>query len=156
MKTGQDLLDLAESRINADYLYGANVNLDDPNWGLPGSGQPFDCAEFCTWDAKQITGKLYGCLDAESDDPDPWTGAWYSDLKHKRVIGISVVQAIKTPGAILLRYGVPGMSRHIAFSDGKGGTIEARGTTYGVCRASAYGRGWNVGILIPDVEYKEV
>lgn len=149
MPTGQDLLRKAEEMLDADYVYGANVPLEigDDYEG------PFDCAEFATERTQEVTGEIYGALNPESKDPEPYTGGWYADMKAGRVIRIPVEDAIRTPGALLLRY--PNR-KHIAFSDGVRGTVEAMGKDYGVCRGRANGRGWNYGILIPGIEYKEV
>jgi hypothetical protein len=153
MKRGKDLLELAETRLKAKYVFGADVDLNDPNWGLPDSEDQFwDCAEFCSWVVKQITGKIYGALNPESRNPDPWTGEWYAQMRAGVVIKTTVEEAIAIPGALLLRRTKEG--GHIAFSDGKGGIVEARGKDYGVCRGSAYGRGFQWGILIPEVKYE--
>lgn len=151
--TGSDFLDLAATRIGCDYVFGCEVDLDDPDWGLS-PNQPFDCAELISWLAKQLTGKLYGCIQEKGQRPDPWTGAWYRDAKKGVVKVIPLETAYKTPGAILLRY-EEGM-HHIVLSDGKNGTIEAKGAAWGVCRGQAEGRLWTMGILIPDVKYGEV
>ena len=152
MTTGQDFLDLAATRIGADYVFGVEVDLNDPNWGMPGSDQSWDCAEFISWLAKQLTGKLYGCIQEVGQRPDPWTGAWYRDAKAGTVKIIPLETAYKTPGAILLRY-EEGM-HHIVASDGKGGTIEAKGAAWGVCRGQVAGRLWTMGILIPGIQYE--
>ena len=152
MPTGDDLLELAATRIGGTYVYGANVDLDDPDWGMS-EGQNWDCAEFCSWVVKQITGKTYGCLDnADTDDPEPYTGGWRKDVRKGVVIGIPIKQAIETPGAILLRYREGG--KHIVFSCGNGVTIEAKSATWGVCRSRVGNTAnWDYGILIPDVQY---
>jgi hypothetical protein len=150
MTTGQDLIDLAVSRIGEEYVYGANVDLDDADWH-----GPWDCAEFCTWVVKQVTGATYGCLDnADTSDPEPYTGGWRKDVRKGIVISIPIKQAIRTPGAIILRYREGG--KHIVFSIGDGATIEAKSTTWGVCRSRVGNTAnWDYGILIPGVEYKE-
>jgi N-acetylmuramoyl-L-alanine amidase len=148
-KTGEDLLKLAEEKIGAEYVYGADVPLKQ---GDHYDG-PYDCAEFATERVQELTGQIYGALRPESANPDPFTGGWYDDMRHHKVIQIPVEQAIKTPGALLLRY--PNR-KHMVFSDGLGGTVEAMGSDYGVCRGRAKGRGWNYGILIPGINYQEV
>jgi hypothetical protein len=152
--TGEDLLKLAASRIGGAYVYGANVDLNDPNWGMS-EGQNWDCAEFCTWAVKQITGKTYGCLDnADTGDPEPYTGGWKKDVRKGVVKQIAVNKAVRTPGAILLRYREGG--KHIVFSAGDWGTIEAKSEFWGVCRGTVGNTSrWDYGILIPDVKYKE-
>ena len=148
MKTGQDLLELAASRIGEDYVYGANIDLDDPDWH-----GPWDCAEFCTWVVKQVTGRTYGCLDNDdTDDPEPYTGGWKKDVRKGVVKQITVARAAKTPGAILLRYREGG--KHIVFVAENWTTIEAKSATYGVCRGRVGNlAGWDFGILIPEVTY---
>jgi hypothetical protein len=151
MVIGQDFIDLNITRLGEEYIYGADVDLDDPDWH-----GPWDCAENVTWVVKQKTGKIYGALDRDSDNPDPWTGAWASDVKKGIVKTISIKQAAKTPGAILLRYRQG--SHHIVFSVGDGlRTIGAQNSDDGV----AYGKvgylsSWDYGILIPDVKYEDV
>lgn len=146
--TGQDLLNQAKKSLGDEYIYGADVDLDDPNW--PG---PWDCAEKVTYDVFRVTGKIYGALDRDSDNPDPWTGAWASDVRKGIVESIPVAQAAKTPGAILLRYRQGG--HHIVFSVGDGvRTLGAQNSEDGV----AYGKvgrliSWDYGILIPGVDY---
>jgi N-acetylmuramoyl-L-alanine amidase len=151
MKTGKDLLELAATRIGEDYVYGANVDLDDPDWH-----GPWDCAEFCTWVVKQVTGKTYGCLDnSDTDDPEPYTGGWKKDVRKGTVKQITVAKAVKTPGAILLRYREGG--KHIVFSAGGWNTIEAKSAYYGVCRGRVGNlASWDYGILIPGVQYEGV
>lgn len=146
--TGQDLLDLAASRIGEEYVYGANVPLDDPDWH-----GPWDCAEFCTWVTKQVTGKTYGCIDnGDEEDPEPYTGGWRKDIRKGVVHQITVSKASKTPGAILLRYREGG--KHMVFSTGDWGTIEAKSSSWGVCRGRVGNlASWDYGILIPEVNY---
>lgn len=147
-KKGQDLIDLAITRIGEKYVYGANVSLNDLDWH-----GPWDCAEFVTWVVKQVTGKTYGCIDnSDIVDPDPYTGGWKSDVIRGTVINLPIAQAFKTLGAILLRYREG--EKHIVFSDGKGGTVEAMGAAYGVCRGKVGSKSnWDYGILIPNMAY---
>lgn len=144
--TGDDLLKLAKEKIGAEYVYGARAPLVQ---GDDYEG-PYDCAEFASERVQELTGKVYGCVDNGADDPDPYTGGWYNDLKRGVVRQIPVDEAIRTAGALLLRW--PN-NKHIVFSDGKGGTVEAMGAKYGVCRGIAKGRGFNYGILIPGITY---
>jgi N-acetylmuramoyl-L-alanine amidase len=147
MITGKGLLDLIITRLDEEYIYGADVDLNDPDWH-----GPWDCAEAATWVVKQKTGKIYGALDRHSDNPDPWTGAWASDVRKGIVTEIPVKQAAETPGALLLRYRQGG--HHIVFAVGDGRTIGAQNSDDGV----AYGEvgklsSWDHGILIPEVTY---
>lgn len=146
-KTGQDFLKLAATRIGEEYVYGANVPLDNPNWH-----GPWDCAEFVSWVVYQLLGKVMGCVDNKAADPDPYTGGWKQELSRGTLTSIPVSQAFKTPGAILLRY--RSAAKHIVFSDGKGGTVEAMGTDYGVRRGKVgSASNWDYGILIKGVNY---
>ena len=146
--TGEMLLIQAEKHLGRKYVLGTDVDLDDPNWI-----GPWDCAEMITYDVKQVTLKIYGALNPESSNPEPWTGAWYNDMKAGRVIQVPVEQAMRTPGAILLRYDKK--VQHIAMVGHNRTTVEARGVAYGVCRYVVDGRGFQYGILIPDVVYME-
>jgi hypothetical protein len=67
---------------------------------------------------------------------------------------ITIQQAAGTPGAAVLRFPVPGGVGHIVFSDGSGGTIEAHSRKTGVIRSKLAGRRWDIGILVPDIEYQ--
>jgi hypothetical protein len=144
--TGQDLLKEAEKHLGDRYRLGADVPLvqGDNYYGET------DCAEFVSEVVQEVTGKIYGALNPHSDNPDPWTGEWYAQMRAGVVIQVSVEDAITTPGAVLLRRTKNG--GHIAFSDGKGRTVEAMGAKWGVCRGSAHGR-FMWGILIPGVDY---
>lgn len=144
MATGQDFLKLAAKHLGEEYVFGATVDLDDPDWH-----GPWDCAEFVSWVVFQVTGKKYGL----TEDGDPWTGAWLEDLLDGRVKRVKLDKAVVTPGAILLRR--HSGRGHIAFADGKGFTVEAKGTAWGVCKdvANPDERDWDYGILIPGVTY---
>jgi len=147
MHKGMDFIRLAATRIGEKYVYGCDVDLDDPDWH-----GPWDCAEFVTWVVKQITGMTFGV----TIDYNPWTGAWLSDMRCGKVQKIDVYRACKVSGAILLRR--HDGRGHIVFSDGKGGTIEAKGTNWGVCRdvSNPDERDFDYGILIPGVQYEGV
>jgi N-acetylmuramoyl-L-alanine amidase len=149
MITGKDLLNEAEKHLGEPYVLGADVPLVQ---GDNYHGE-YDCAEFATEVVQEVTGKIYGAMEPDSKNPDPWTGAWYADMKSDKVTEIPLARAYRMPGALLLRRTSSG--GHIAFSDGKGGTVEAMGAAYGVCRGRATGRGFQYGILIPNVCYEE-
>lgn len=145
--TGQSFLDLATTRIGEEYVYGADVPLNDPNWH-----GPWDCAEFVTWVVRQVTGKIYGCVDNNAANPDPYTGGWKQEVVNGSVNQTAIGAASKVPGGILLRFRQGG--KHIVFATGDGGTIEAKGTAYGVCRGTVGNlSSWDYGILIPGVKY---
>jgi len=117
----------------------------------------FDCAEFASWIVFQVAGILYG-TDlhdvAKAAKADAYTGYWANDAKKLGTI-ISVEKAIKTKGAFLLRIAGDGLIGHIVCSDGLGGTVEAHSTKKGVGKFSTKGRRFDVGVLIPSIEYQE-
>ncbi|HEX8233361.1 MAG TPA: peptidoglycan-binding domain-containing protein [Caulobacteraceae bacterium] len=147
--TGTALLELARTRVGEPYVNKV-VPKDDPDWHTY-----WDCAELASWAVYQVAGVLYGCTD-NSRPPakaDAYTGAWQSDSEGPD--RITVADAIKTPGAILLKFPPrKGGMGHIAISDGKGGTVEARGKAYGVVEHTAHGRRWNTGVLVPAIDYQ--
>ena len=149
--TGKDLIELAESRIGEEYIYGANVDIFDPDWH-----GPWDCAEFATWIVYQVTGKVYGCVDnGDTEDLEPYTGGWKRDVVRGVVKKIPVAKTVDTPGALILRYRQGG--KHIVFSCGNGRTIEAKSSMWGVCRAYVGSTwNWDYGILVSGVKYEEV
>lgn len=138
---GPKLLELAAQKLGQEYVYGASADFTDPHYN-----GPWDCAEFVSWVFYMVTGRVVGCENNEAPLPDlnPWTGWWKRDADLGLVKHVGVERAVATPGAILLRYP---RRRHIAFSDGQGGTIEAMGREYGVVRGRAAGRDFNYGIL---------
>ena len=135
---GSQILLEAAKHIGEEYVYGADVPFDNPDYK-----GPWDCAEFCSWVVYQVLGKVLGCLNNEAalEDLEPFTGGWRRDIVEENgITRVEVREALWTPGAILLRY--PNR-KHVVFSDGSGGTIEAMGREYGVRKASAWERGWN-------------
>jgi hypothetical protein len=150
MIIGKDLLHEAEKHLGDEYEFGADVPLvqgDDYH-------DETDCAETATEVVHEKTGRIYGAFNPKSDNPEPATAAWYADMLAGNVIQVTVDRAMRTPGALLLRRSKS--SGHIAFSDGEGGTVEAMGEKWGVCRGRAAGRGFQWGIFIPGVCYEEV
>lgn len=152
MTKGIDFIKKARKHIGERYVYGAPVPKDNARWQ-----GPWDCAEFISWVAFQVTGKLYGCNNNNQVAPasaDAYTGYWANDARNQVVEKVSIAAALRRPGAILLR--VPSSSDgHIVFSDGKGGTVEAHSTNRGVIAGDARDRRWDMGLLLPDVEYTE-
>jgi len=149
MPSGSDLLKKGSSHVGDTYLLGVLVPKDNPQWR-----GPWDCAEFASWCVFQATGRLYGC-DNNHGNPvraDAFTGFWQRDAA---TIGrtISVPLAAQTPGAAILRFPQPNLIGHVVFSDGKGGTVEAHSTATGVIRSTLSGRRWDVGILVPGIDY---
>ncbi len=150
MTTGQQILDLASEHVGEPYVFGAIVAKDNPNWH-----GPWDCAEFASWCVYQTAGTLYGCSNdhARPALADAYTGYWARDAKDlgKR---ITVDVAARTPGAAVLRVPVAGqIIGHTVFSDGGGGTVEAHSTNRGVVRDTLSGRRWDMGILVPGIDY---
>jgi N-acetylmuramoyl-L-alanine amidase len=147
MATGQEIVNLAATRLGQIYKLGSLAPKNDANFR-----GPWDCAEFCSWLVFQISGRLYGCNTSDGDPAkaDAYTGYWRDDAKKRGQI-ISVAEAIRTPGAFLLR--VPTTVGHIVVSDGNGGTLEAMGTAYGTRRGGTSGRVWDFGILVPWISY---
>jgi lysozyme family protein len=144
---GQAIVDLAEQHIGEVYRFGKLVPKNDSSWR-----GPWDCAEFCSWLVYQISGRLYGCAPNSSNPAtaDAYTGYWRDDARAKGKI-ITIDEARRTAGSFILR--VPTTTGHIVVSDGKGGTIEAMGTAYGVRRGPVAGRVWDFGILVPGISY---
>ena len=151
MGSGSGLVERARKHVGEAYE-NRQVPKDDPEWK-----GPWDCAEFMSWLVYQEAGILYGCTDnkANPKSADAYTGSWKRDAQ---VLGkmISVEEAAATVGAFLLRYPpTAGTMGHIALSDGKGGTIEAKGRRFGVVADKVTGRRWDTGVLVPGITYAE-
>jgi hypothetical protein len=151
MPAGNDLLKKGIPHLGEKYVLGALAPKNNAGWK-----GPWDCAEFISWCVFQVTGRLFGC-DNNNGNPakaDAYTGYWQRDA-NGLCPTISVPIAAQTPGAIVLRYPQASLIGHIVFSDGKGGTLEARGAATGVVQASLSGRRWDTGLLISGVEYNQ-
>src|SRR5213083_3689123 len=149
--SGVSILELARQHVGERYILGALAPKNNSKWkGL------WDCAEFASWLVFQAAGVLYGCASdaGEPASADAYTGYWARDAEALGV-KISIEQAIRTPGAAVLRSPQPGATGHIAISDGRGGTVEAHSTKAGVIASTISGRRWDMGILVPEVEYSE-
>jgi N-acetylmuramoyl-L-alanine amidase len=149
MAKGTDLLSLGSRHVGEAYE-NVLVPKNNANWH-----GPWDCAEFTSWVVYQASGQLYGCVNdqARPEVADAYTGAWWDDA-HSLGRIISIEEGIGTVGAFLLRRPpAAGLMGHIAISDGLGHTVEARGHAYGVCRASASGRAWDIAVLVPTIDY---
>jgi N-acetylmuramoyl-L-alanine amidase len=101
----------------------------------------------------QDAGILYGCVNDTANPAvaDAYTGAWQQDslALWKRIPWEAASAAV---GAFVLRYPPsPGTMGHIAICDGKGGTVGAKGTAFGVVKDTVNGRRWDTGVLIPGV-----
>ncbi len=147
--TGQQIFDLGNTHVGEQYVLGVTVPKNDKSWN-----GPWDCAEFVSWLAFQISDKLYGCNN-DSANPvtaDAYTGYWRDDAEKIGNI-ITIEEAIRTPGAAILRVAAEGITGHIVVSDGKGGTVEAHSHKDGVINSVVNGRRWDYGILIPWIVY---
>lgn len=150
--TGEQMYNLGLTRIGCKYKLGALVPKDDADYM-----GAYDCAEFTSWLTFQIGKFLYGCDTSDvtkAAKADAYTGYWFRDAKAKGIM-IPVKQAIGTKGALLLRVGVDGTVGHIVVSDGKGGTVEAHSTKYGVIKSTTNNRRFDYGILLPGFTYEE-
>ncbi|MEA2174828.1 MAG: N-acetylmuramoyl-L-alanine amidase [Blastocatellia bacterium] len=148
-RRGAELVNLANQHVGETYILGSLVPMNNTNWH-----GPWDCAEFVSWCVYQLIGKLYGCR-SNSDDPahtDAYTGWWGRDAKTV-VKRITIREATNSPGALLLRLPQPHMNGHIVISDGTGGTVEAHSHARGVINDVVAGRRWDMGILIPELQY---
>jgi len=147
--TGDDIVLLGDKHVGEPYQLGAKVPKDDA-----GHKGPWDCTEFVSWLYYQVFGILYGCDDDNGDphNAETYSGSWARDAKQLGHI-ITVEQAKATPGAAILRFAGTGEVGHIAISDGNGGTVEAHGKADGITNSVVDGRRWDMGILVPGVEY---
>lgn len=146
--TGEAALALALDHLEEKYVLGARAPMANSKW----TG-PWDCAEFVSWCLYQASGILYGTRPA--NDPiraDAYTGYWWEQAHADRAT-IDINTAATIEGAILLRAPSAQAIGHIAFSDGKGGTVEAHSTARGVIRGQATNRRWDCGVLVPGVSY---
>lgn len=150
MATGTAMVELARQHIGDDYEF-VLVPKNNANWR-----GPWDCAEFGSWLVFQEATKLYGCVDNNANPAtvESYSGAWKRDSANSgRAIAPNTAAAIA--GAFLLRFPATGRMGHVAISDGQGGTVEAKSHSVGVVADTARERRWDVGVLIPGVEYDE-
>jgi peptidoglycan hydrolase-like protein with peptidoglycan-binding domain len=126
--TAESFVQRALSQAGDRYVYGAEVNLNDPN------PTAFDCSELVEWAAHQVGVFM----------PDGTMNQIPYCQRNNTVISID--QAKRTRGALLFR------PEHVAISLGNGMTIEARGSAYGVGSFSA-NREWTLGALVPGLRY---
>lgn len=146
---GEELLTIASQHIGERYILGAFAPKNNANWH-----GPWDCAEFASWGVFQVASRLYGC-NVNNINPalaDAYTGYWVRDAQN---VGqrINVDAAARIPGAAVLRVPRASALGHIVFSDGRGGTVEAHSRAKGVRRDTLNGRRWDMGILVPGIEY---
>lgn len=150
MKTGNELITGAKKYLGLPYVLGAKVPKDAANYN-----GALDCAELCGKVIYDVTDKLYGC---DTDDvlkahiADAYTGYFDRDA-HLKGTMISIEDAARIAGALLLRVPTGNANGHIVFSQGTGDTVEARGSKYGTVEYKISGRDWDYGILLPFVDY---
>jgi N-acetylmuramoyl-L-alanine amidase len=150
--TGEKLLRTAQSRLGCDYLLGALVPKNDPDYM-----GAFDCAELGSWAVYQVGKFLYGCANNAGNPggADAYSGFWARDAQKLGII-VSIAVGIRTPGAFLLRIAGHGIIGHLAVSVGGGSTIEAHSRARGVTIDKVNGRRWDYAVLIPGFEYNEL
>lgn len=149
MATGNDIYAKALTRKGQPYIEGTLVPKDDSNW----SG-PWDCAELCSWAVYQVADVIYGCTNdnALPAHADAYSGAWKDDVESKGII-VTIQKAAGIAGAMVLRAPTAQLGGHIVVSDGKGGTIEAKGKAWGVVEDTLSNRRWDYGILVRGINY---
>lgn len=163
------LIELAKTRIGCRYVMGADVPLTDAAYH-----GDFDCAEFASWLAYQITGELVGCTPAQN--PDPYSGRWYDETNVAQslvpggpgpipVAGslrrATVADAMRIPGAVLIRRPQTGAYGHVAIKIENDDSIEAYSSApypEGGVRVvgGASRRRWDIAALLPNVAYERV
>jgi N-acetylmuramoyl-L-alanine amidase len=151
MSTGDDVVQVAATRVGEQYILGAKVPKNNPDWK-----GPWDCAEFASWCVFQVSRKLYAC-DKDVGNPavaDAYTGYWARDAES-RGAKISIDEASRTPGALVLRIPQGKLTGHIVISDGQGGTIEAHSSVDGVIKSTLSNRRWDTGVLVPWITYSQ-
>jgi cell wall-associated NlpC family hydrolase len=148
MPDDRALIRLARRHLGEPYILGAKVPKNNASWR-----GPWDCAEFTSWCAFQLTGTLFGCRpgSAAPDIADAYTGFWMDDARAMGRI-VTVGQAVATPGAFLLRAPRAGTIGHVVISQGNGRTVEAHSTARGVIEGGVNGRRWSVGLLVPGID----
>jgi peptidoglycan hydrolase-like protein with peptidoglycan-binding domain len=147
---GRDVIDIGSTRVGQKYILGAQVPLNNPNWK-----GPWDCAEFTSWCAYQAYGLIFGAGNVTKvAKAEPYSGHWYDDARKRGTV-ITWKEALKIPGAALIRAPADGKIGHVAFAIGDGNkTLEARGAAFGVgIFGNAARRAWTIGCLLPNVDY---
>ncbi len=149
MATADDMVKLAMRHVGEKYIFGADVPLDRANY----TG-PWDCAEFVSWLAFQMTGKLIGCVkdDVPVGKADPYSGAWADDGQRTGHV-MSPQEAGKLRGAVLVRRPRHDKPGHVSISRGDGTTIEAMDHVHGVAVGRVDGRKWDVCFKVPGLDY---
>jgi N-acetylmuramoyl-L-alanine amidase len=151
MATGAKMAELGLQHQGEKYQFGALVPKNYKDY----TG-PWDCAEFASWLVYQVSGRLYGCANNDGDPAgaDAYSGFWGRDAEK---IGkkISVQEAQRTHGAIVVRLAAKGIIGHVVVSLGDGRTVEAHSTKTGVIVSNFQGRRWDFGVLVPWLTYTQ-
>ncbi|WP_443945615.1 peptidoglycan-binding protein [Pedobacter sp. AW1-32] len=149
---GKDLIPFLKKYIGRPYVFGAMAPKDDAKYA-----GAFDCAELISYGVFQVYRFLYGTdiHDVKkASKADAYSGYFGVDAQKLGII-ISVEQAARTAGAILVRLPTGSSIGHVAASQGDGKTVEAYSTKYGVIQSKVDGRRWSYGVLLPGVQYTE-
>jgi len=148
MVTGADILQKARTRLGDSYVFGALTPVGAPN------PRVFDCSKLASWAVYQAAKLIYGADRDKGNPLEVYGGTiyWNRDARSVGLI-VSLEEAAASPGAAVLRLGTASQCGHIVFSDGLGGTVEAHSTAAGVIASTLHGRRWDLGILVPGVEY---
>ncbi len=138
----QHMLDAALAQVGDQYVFGAEVDVNDPN------PQTWDCAELTKWAAHQAGADIPGSSFEQ-----------YLDLKSKGLL-IPIEQAEHTPGALVFHFSsepTEGGGRpdeaHVALSLGDGRTVEAQSEEVGVITDDNIGGRFEYAALLPGVDY---
>lgn len=138
----QHMLDQALAQVGDQYIFGAEVDVNDPD------PQTWDCAELTKWAAHQAGADIPGSSFEQ-----------YLDLKAQGLL-IPIEEAEHTPGALVFHFSSepePGGGRpseaHVAISLGDGRTVEAQSEEVGVITDDNIGGRFEYAALLPGVDY---
>lgn len=134
MPYASDFTALCLRQAGERYVYGAEVDLNDPD--PPG---PWDCSELTQWASVRVGAPL----------PDGSRNQLAFCQQHATML--SIEEAVRTQGTLL--FGQTSSWHHVAVSLGNGETIEARGSAYGVGSWASTGRGWTHAARVPGLDY---
>ena len=136
------MLDQALAQVGDQYIFGAEVDVNDPN------PQTWDCAELTKWAAHQAGADIPGSSFEQ-----------YLDLKAQGLL-IPIEEAEHTPGALVFHFsseptegGGRPSEAHVALSLGDGRTVEAQSEEVGVITDDNIGGRFEYAALLPGVDY---
>jgi hypothetical protein len=146
--TGADILQKAKTRLGDSYVFGALTPVGAPD------PRVFDCSKLASWAVYQAAQIIYGADRDEGNPLEVYGGTIYWN-RDARSVGsiVSLEEAAASPGAAVLRLSSGSLCGHIVISDGLGGTVEAHSSAAGVIASTLHGRRWDLGILVPGIEY---